>query len=152
MNRAQAFALGQFIIGGGLMLAFVVMPRTASDFYLALGLLDMAIGAAVILAGIWEHRRVNRNLPTIVPTPNAEAQLVTSGVYAYIRHPLYTGVIVIALGACILHGHWSLWLVALALAAWMNAKASYEEALLRETYPQYATYMQTTGRFVPRLQ
>jgi protein-S-isoprenylcysteine O-methyltransferase Ste14 len=78
--------------------------------------------------------------------------LATSGPYALVRHPAYSGDLALWLGAAlatldvVLLALWPLYLVA------TTAEARVEEQLLEARFgPAYADYAQRTGRFVPRL-
>ena len=81
------------------------------------------------------------------PTPRASSGLVTSGVYALARHPIYAAVIAFAIGSSVATGSPWRGLVAAALAALFWRKAEYEERLLRARFPQYAEYARRTPRF-----
>ena len=89
---------------------------------------------------------------TPTPVPVAGAGLRTAGLYARIRHPIYTGLLLLA-GGLVLRspGVWpALWFV--LLAAILTAKAIWEEHMLAEAYPDYREYRRHTGRFLPRLR
>ena len=107
------------------------------------------IGFAVLMIAIWEHMRRNATLPNITPTPNAHVGLVDTGLYAYVRHPIYSGVLIGAVGVALAHGHLVPILVALVMIVFFTFKSRYEEGLLRAAYPEYADYMTHTGRFLP---
>jgi protein-S-isoprenylcysteine O-methyltransferase Ste14 len=81
-----------------------------------------------------------------------EAALVTSGPYAYIRHPIYTGLILAMLGSVLgFNVSWALLLVFLGPYFVLNARR--EEALMLQLFPQqYAAYKARTGMLVPRLR
>ncbi|MCB1248080.1 MAG: hypothetical protein KDB36_01655, partial [Acidimicrobiales bacterium] len=73
------------------------------------------------------------------------------GLFRLVRHPIYTGVMALALGTALrLANPWAM-LAALALVAWFMAKARWEERHLAARYPDYAAYAATTPRFVPFL-
>jgi protein-S-isoprenylcysteine O-methyltransferase Ste14 len=80
-------------------------------------------------------------------------QVVESGLYRWIRHPLYTSFVLIPVGLFLMTGDWlvALWTLAYALAvagrAWKE-----EEMMLGRLGQSYALYMQSTGRFLPRLR
>jgi protein-S-isoprenylcysteine O-methyltransferase Ste14 len=80
-----------------------------------------------------------------------DAALVTSGPYAYIRHPIYTGLILAMLGSAMgFNVFWALLL--LFLGPYFVLSARREEALMLQLFPeQYARYMAQTGMLVPRL-
>lgn len=149
MSRANLFVLGQFILlaifAGGLLL----LPLTSSSTSLVVAGMLVLAGAVVGLLGMVEHWRRNKTIPYITPKPNASVGLVDSGIYRYIRHPLYTGVLLGALGVAIGHGHALVLVIALLLVVFFAVKARFEEKLLRQTYPTYAEYMTRTGRFIP---
>lgn len=86
---------------------------------------------------------------TATPVPRSEASLKTGGLYQLSRHPIYTGVISLALSSALRRGHWVLYLVALALYALFHFKSRFEEGLLARRYPDYAAYASRVPRFVP---
>ncbi len=83
------------------------------------------------------------------PRPRDEAQLVRSGVYKLVRHPIYSGVILCAFGwGLFVNGSLTV-LHALLLTVLLNAKARYEERLLRKRFETYAAYQREVARFIP---
>lgn len=103
------------------------------------------IGAAILLAGFVNLGRSSTALPT--PTPRGE--LRTSGLYRFVRHPIYTGLIAMAIGSAIPSGNPLSAIAVIALIAWLNLKARWEEARLTTRYPGYAEYAARTPRFLP---
>lgn len=86
---------------------------------------------------------------TALPTPTPIATLKTGGLYRFVRHPIYTGVLALVLGSAVASANpWSL-AAALGLVAWFTWKARWEEARLRRRYPDYDDYAARTPRFVP---
>jgi len=88
---------------------------------------------------------------TAHPIPGKDAVLVTDGLYRFVKHPIYSGLLLAALGLTISGGFFPHVLFFIALVFLLNYKASFEEALLTKTYAGYADYSKKTGRFVPRL-
>jgi protein-S-isoprenylcysteine O-methyltransferase Ste14 len=80
-----------------------------------------------------------------------EPQLITSGPYARIRHPIYTGLILAMLGSAMgFNIFWALLLV--FLGPYFVFSARREEALMLQLFPgQYAAYKARTGMLAPRL-
>lgn len=110
------------------------------------GLVCVVIGVAVLAVAFVN---LGRSL-TPTPVPNG-AGLQQSGLYAYVRHPIYTGVLLVTLGVVLRSpGFWpaAWWLV---LAAVLYAKARWEERMLSERFAEYPAYMGRTGRFLPRM-
>ncbi len=107
------------------------------------GLLVLAAGCGV--AGIIS---LGRNL-TPFPKPSARATLVQNGIYAFIRHPLYTAVFSGSVGWALVWQSWPALMAALALAPFFDGKARREERWLRQQFPEYAAYERRVRRFVP---
>jgi protein-S-isoprenylcysteine O-methyltransferase Ste14 len=112
------------------------------------------LGLGLLLAGIVLAARglidLGRNL-TPVPRPRRDAQLVETGVYSLVRHPIYGGLILGGLGWGLLTASPLALLLAVALAGFFDLKSRREEAWLAAHYPGYATYAARTHRFVPYL-
>ena len=88
---------------------------------------------------------------TASPIPKEGSGLKTDGLYKWIRHPIYTGLILTTLGIALEVGSVGKLFFVGGLVVLLNYKAKWEEGFLLERYPEYRTYMSTTGRFVPRL-
>jgi isoprenylcysteine carboxyl methyltransferase (ICMT) family protein YpbQ len=80
-----------------------------------------------------------------------QPELITSGPYAFIRHPIYAGLILAMLGSAIAVS--LLWVLLLVLAgAYFIYSARREEALMARLFPeQYPAYRARTGMLMPRL-
>ena len=83
------------------------------------------------------------------PVPVAQGELVTSGLYRLVRHPIYSGALLVVLGVTIRSGSWWTTLVALVLCVFFDAKARFEERQLARRYAGYRAYAAITPRFVP---
>ncbi len=78
--------------------------------------------------------------------------LVTSGIYRYIRHPLYLSLMLLGWGIFLKDPSWAGFLLALAATALLTATALAEETEnLRYFGVTYREYMARTSRFLPRL-
>jgi protein-S-isoprenylcysteine O-methyltransferase Ste14 len=142
-----------YVTGQMLLLAVLVAlphvvdgPGWQSTVTRTVGSLLLWGGLAVVLAGALHLG----DALTAVPTPRDGSTLSTGGLYALVRHPIYTGVLAIGWGLGLRSGLWLGLLVASALTALLNAKARFEESLLHDHHPDYAAYAQRTPRFVPR--
>jgi len=79
-------------------------------------------------------------------------QLIRSGPYAFVRHPIYTGMLLAAIGATLVVGEWRGIIAVVLLLAAHSRKAMREEALLiKEFGDEYALYRKHTGFLFPRL-
>jgi len=86
---------------------------------------------------------------SVHPAPTAAAVLHTDGLYRFVRHPIYSGVVLLAAGITVTNGGLFALGVFAALTVVLNTKARFEERLLMERFPGYADYALRTPRFVP---
>lgn len=133
-----------------LMLGLVVLGVTRSHDWpgeksFAAGAVLFGIGA---VAGIWGVRSLGGSR-TPNPTPKAEAELVQHGIYRWLRHPLYSSVMLASLGWAFLWQSAAALVASLVLCVFFDVKARLEERLLLARFPQYAAYRTRTWRFVP---
>lgn len=104
------------------------------------------IGGGVIVIAAWSLGRAAR----VHPEPAARASLRTDGLYRFVRHPIYTGVLLLAGGTAATGGAVLDLIVASALMTLLSIKARFEERLLGRRFPAYAAYAKATPRFLPR--
>lgn len=134
-----------------LFAAYVWLPVYPLDFIPApfryFGFVFLVLGVAIIVLALI---RLGNSL-TIFPSPKKEGALQTSGLYSRIRHPIYTGVILSALGGAILLLDGTKLVVGITLWILFYYKSRYEEVRLRRHYGQeYTAYQQKAGRFFPK--
>ena len=146
--RSAAWVAAQFVI----MLALLVAgPLWRGQWP---GKAAPAIGGALVLAGAWlgiAGVRVLGTNRTPFPEPKPGSQLVTTGIYARVRHPLYASVIALGFGWALLWRSGPAFALAAAQVVFFFAKARFEERLLRERFAEYADYARRVPRLVPRL-
>lgn len=135
-----------------LLVLFIVLPKRRSllappDFLDILGIILMIGGLAILLIAFISLG----SALTPTPVPQEAAALRTRGIYAVVRHPIYTGILVAGLGFTLAVG--SLWQVVLwvALAAFFYAKAFWEDRLLAEKHGvAWFDYADHVSSFIPR--
>ncbi len=119
------------------------------------GLLSFWLGAAITIAGllfaVWAREHLGRNWSRSV-TIKQDHELITTGPYSKVRHPIYTGILIGFLGTAIaisqVRGFLVLALIFLAL--WL--KLRMEEQWMRAQFGQtYAAYAGKTAALVPYL-
>jgi protein-S-isoprenylcysteine O-methyltransferase Ste14 len=125
---------------GGVLFSFPV-PQLASIAGVALivsGLVLMTTG------GLW----LGRNL-TPLPHPTATATLVETGPFRLVRHPMYSGGMLIAFG-------WAIWVrgpltigYTVLLFVFLDIKSRREEQWLREAFAGYAGYQTRVRKLIP---
>ena len=112
-----------------------------------LGLVIVAVGLAF---AIWARVQIGRNWGGPM-TQKDDPELVTSGPYGLVRHPIYTGILLAGIGTAVALS-WT-WLIAVALAGLYFAySATVEEETLAHQFPEaYPAYRRSTKMFVPFL-
>ena len=86
---------------------------------------------------------------TPTPVPRKAGQLTTRGLYRFVRHPIYTGVLMIVVALVVTSGSWVHVIIGVVTVVFFSVKARWEEQRLRLEYPDYDAYARSTGRFVP---
>jgi protein-S-isoprenylcysteine O-methyltransferase Ste14 len=149
-TQAQGLVLAQFVLFALLAGAFFFLPDGQVLWARLLGIMVTLLGLGVVGLSILTHFQVNRALVNVSPEPNGNNQLVETGLYARIRHPIYTGVMLCAVGAAVAHGHGVGLLIAVVLCAFFTYKSTFEERWLEQVYPAYNDYRTRAGRFWPK--
>ena len=142
---------GLWVLGQGVLLAAIIAGGILCRnqwHSLTLTLCGACLLLIAVGCGLAGTISLGRNL-TPFPKPPAGTRLVTSGIYGFIRHPLYTAVFSAAVGWALVWRSWPALAAALALAPFFDAKARREERWLRQQFPEYAGYEQRVRRFVP---
>jgi protein-S-isoprenylcysteine O-methyltransferase Ste14 len=111
----------------------------------AIGLVLFALGLSF---AIWARVSIGGNWGTPM-TQKDEPELVTSGPYRLVRHPIYSGILLAGVGTA-LALNW-IWLVAVALAGiYFIYSATVEERFLTERFPDdYPAYKRSSKMLVP---
>lgn len=118
------------------------------------GMVAMLCACALLLVGAWlgiAGLRVLGTNRTPFPAPKTGSQLVTTGIYARVRHPLYASLIALGFGWALLWRSGPALALAVAQTVFLHAKAKHEERSLRDHFPDYARYARRVPRFLPRL-
>lgn len=111
----------------------------------AVGLVLVAGGGLLAFRGL---RDLGGAL-TPLPHPRDGARLVETGIYARVRHPIYGGIILGALGWGLATASPIALLVAVVVFVFYLLKSMREEAWLVTRFPEYPRYRERTRRFMP---
>ena len=114
------------------------------------------LGAIILLCSfylLFLTFRENSYLSTVVRIQEDRGQTVVStGPYHTVRHPMYTAILVFAVGTSLLLGSWYGVLSGLVLMILLARRAMLEERTLRAELPGYAAYMvQVKYRLIPHI-
>jgi protein-S-isoprenylcysteine O-methyltransferase Ste14 len=150
-SRGEWYVIVQFALLGLIALAplwpggRLVPARPAALALRGLGLLLGGLGLLLVLAGV---ATLGRNLSAL-PHPKQDAELVESGVYRWVRHPIYSGLVFGSFGWGLLALSWLALLLALALFFVLDAKARREERFLVAKFPAYHSYQRRVHKLIP---
>ena len=109
------------------------------------GLVFFALGLG---CAIWARMNIGRNWGGPMTQKN-EPELVTSGPYGLVRHPIYFGIIIAGLGTAVALSWLWLWAVVLA-GVYFVYSATVEERFMTEEFPDvYPVYKRSTKMLVP---
>lgn len=121
-------------------------PYTSQEhmtFYTLIMALIVA-GGLINLAGLLTLRRAFSIM--------AEARtLITSGIFSYVRHPLYTGHFIMFFGSLLLRISWLSIILYLLFFVSQVIRARVEEHKMMGAFSDYATYRKRTGMFFPKI-
>ncbi len=109
-----------------------------------LALIAVPMGVSVFTA-------IGKNITDTVET-RQNHQLVTTGIYRFIRHPLYTTGLLLFVGLGLLAAVWPVLLFSAVVAVTLYVRTFTEEnKLIEEFGDAYRRYMKSTGKFFPKL-
>lgn len=119
-----------------------------SDSLFGDNVISIALQVAAVALMIWARVTFGRRSFHAGGDPT-EGELVTSGPYRYVRHPIYAAVLYFLWAGVLTHlSVESIGIGFLGIAG-VAMRVYVEEKLLRERYPAYEAYAQRTRRFIP---
>ena len=149
---------GWYVVVQGLLIALILFgPQGASlipDGINGSHVTVQVIGYVVALAGLCIAAiavfNLGKNL-TPLPYPKDEGLLVQTGLYQYVRHPIYSGVILVALGWLLIYPNQLTLLYVICLLIFFDLKTRKEEIWLSEKFPEYIHYRKRVKKLIPGL-
>lgn len=130
-----------------LALALIILPGP----WLARPPIWLLIELAGLGLGVWAVLAMRLSNFNIVPDVKPTGQLVRRGPYRWLRHPMYTALLLVTLALLLAEFSWPRLLLWLILLADLLIKLNYEEQLLAAHFAEYREYQQATKRLVPLL-
>lgn len=150
-SRGEGWVVAQFIIGPLLLIATLLVPF-GSPWLPALSWIGRGLGTLVAIFALWMLvsgvANLGRNL-TPNPKPIDNGQLVQTGAYAVVRHPIYSGLIFGMLAIGLFLNSLVGILSAVILFIFFDLKSRREEQWLSEKYPTYEAYRRKTRKLIP---
>jgi len=131
------------------MILLMLLPLGTQMVHTSLGAFFIVLGLAVGVAALLKNRLGNFN---IVPDIKEDCILIKDGIYANIRHPMYTSVITTMFGVLLLY--WNVYYMPYVygiLVVNMIVKMFYEESLWKCHSEEYIAYTKNTSRLFPKI-
>ncbi|MGL5060363.1 MAG: methyltransferase family protein [Microcoleus sp.] len=144
------------LLQGLLLTVFIILPVyqppglkiESTQLIYVTWILASAIGLGAVILLVKGLIDLGKNL-TPLPYPREDGELIQTGIYGIVRHPLYGGLILAAFG-------WTIWRISLShlvataiLLIFFDIKARREENWLSEKYPEYLEYRQRVKKLIP---
>jgi len=142
VRRTKGY-LGRFFGFAGTFLGVGILHLTPAKLPLSL----QALSAVMLLGGTLGSIIVLSKLGKSFSIMPEARQLVTSGPYAYARHPLYSMELITIAGSAILYQQPWASLLAVGVALLLVVRTAFEERVLSEQFPEYADYRKRVKRF-----
>lgn len=153
VHKGPAWGWG-ILVRIGLFVIFIFAAQfpslTSGRFSTAVGVVGVIFCATGIAFAIWARMHIGRNwgMPMSV---RENPELVTSGPYRFVRHPIYTGTFFAMLGSALAAG--TFWFfVFIWFAVYFIWSATREEKLMAAQFPaEYPEYKKRTKMLIPFL-
>jgi protein-S-isoprenylcysteine O-methyltransferase Ste14 len=146
-DKAQLLLLVVFLavwVGDSFFLNVSTVLRNFIPLVLRIGILVISLTAAVLLT---------RSGHFVVAGEERPAEVVTSGAFRYVRHPLYLASILFYFGLAASTASLPSLALFVLIAGFYHYIATYEEKLLEVRFgEEYRRYMKRTGRWIPKIR
>jgi protein-S-isoprenylcysteine O-methyltransferase Ste14 len=147
-----------YILIQGLLIALILfgpqgsslLPPGMNGLLVALQLLGYVMAMAGLCIAALAAFNLGKNL-TPLPHPRDGGLLVQTGLYRYVRHPIYCGVILLALAWLLIHPNQLILLYVVGLSIFFDLKTRKEEMWLTEKFPEYTEYQKRVKKLIPGL-
>ncbi|QWE13979.1 isoprenylcysteine carboxylmethyltransferase family protein [Polynucleobacter sp. AP-Sving-400A-A2] len=141
----QGILIGLILFGpqGPLLISSEPTASILQSCGIAIGLLACLIMAIAVI-------NLGKNL-TPLPCPKDNAVLIKNGLYQFVRHPIYFGVLLAALAWLLISPGIYILLYAIGLFFLFDIKARREEVWLVERFPDYQDYQRRVKKLIPTI-
>jgi protein-S-isoprenylcysteine O-methyltransferase Ste14 len=146
-----------FILAPGMVAGFIPLgllragPQLQTGFFSYLALPLWIIGIAMLVWCFWDFLSKGKGTPAPIDPPR---ELVMTGLYRYVRNPMYVGVLLVISGHFVWFGFWNLLIYAvLVFLAFHAFVIFYEEPNLRQRFgAAYEDYLKHVPRWIPKFK
>lgn len=149
-ERGGWWVVMQFLLFALILMTplWIVPPERAAtpgELFFVTGVLLLIAGMLVSVMG---GLTLGKSL-TPYPRPLVKSALRTTGIYAWVRHPIYSGVVLAALGWAVYWQSLAAFVWVPVLLAFFDRKAAREEIWLMKKYSGYAAYRRRVKKLIP---
>jgi protein-S-isoprenylcysteine O-methyltransferase Ste14 len=153
--RIAALALAVLYFAGALL--YALLPGWVMFFSILLPdwfrLVMVGVAALGISFVSWGYWALGKNWAPSVSGVKKDAVLVTTGLYGFVRHPIYSGAFIFLAALTLVAANLLILLPTLALVTLLYASLDEEEAMLIDRFgDEYREYMKRTPRFIPKFR
>lgn len=146
-----------FILAPGMVAGFIPLGLLRSGSQVQTGVLSYLafllwpIGLVTLVWCFWDFLQKGKGTPAPIAPPK---ELVVTGLYNYVRNPMYVGVLLVILGHFLWLGYWNLLIyAALVFIAFNSFVIFFEEPGLKQRFgAAYEEYLKRVPRWIPRFR
>ncbi len=145
-----------FLFMLGLLALYFIEPAGSEWLHLSLPEQFRYFGAFLGFGGILmlvlTHRALAIQWSTTLQFKE-DHTLITNGPYGFIRNPMYTSLSIIFIGLAVVSSFWPLWILTLIMTIFFFRIVRIEEEMMIDEFgDEYVTYIERTGRYLPRMR
>lgn len=154
MNAKQSRGELYVVVQAILLIALFFGPRdllgTPAEINQPLWFIGQTMFYLGVVIAVWAAILLGPNL-TPLPKPKANGELIQTGLYRIVRHPIYFGVILVCFGWAAIEQTLYSFVLAVILLIFFDLKSRREERWLIEKFPDYRGYQLKTKKLIPYL-
>ena len=113
----------------------------------SIALVFVLIGVIIMLLAVYALRKSISPFPS----PRKNAVLIQSGIFKFIRHPIYTSILLTTLGWAFYSNSLFRNFIFALLMILFEIKSNFEESLLIKRFTTYTNYKKITGKYLPKI-
>lgn len=144
-NQDYLYVIAQFIVFGLFLFELIQYHIAFPQWLRNIGFIIVILGILLCLIALLQ---INKHISPF-PAPKSDSRLITNGVFTYIRHPIYSGILLGLIGYALYAASVYKLIIALVLLILFYFKSNYEERRLSIAFPTYDAYKATTKKFIP---
>jgi protein-S-isoprenylcysteine O-methyltransferase Ste14 len=127
------------------------LPALSAESLIGCALVFLFMGVAILL--FWSSSRALGRNWSIVARTRSDHELIRTGPYAYVRHPIYAGLLFFLLGLAAALGHWPQLMIAVPVyLAGTVIRTKVEDGLLEQSFgDEFRRYRESTPALFPKI-